>query len=102
MRKTVSITLDRERLMKLDLNAMSEFEEITGRSLFTIGADISQAKYIRAIIYSCLKSAKEQITLEEVGELIDADNLAMINERLNALMEKSYDKNDESEDTKKK
>lgn len=102
MKKTVSITLDRERQMKLDLNAMSEFEELTGKSLFTIGEDMRQARYIRAMLFCCLKSGKEEITLEEVGDLIDVENFEYINERLNILMDKSYGKNEEQIEDKKK
>ena len=101
MKKTVSITLDRERQLKLDLNAMSEFEELTGKSLFTIGDGLGQARYIRAMLYSCMKSAKEDITLDEVGELIDMDNFEYLHSRLNLLMNKSYGEQEGTDDKKK-
>lgn len=104
MKKTVSITLDRERQLKLDLNAMSEFEELTGKSLFTIGAELSQARYIRAMLFACLKSAKEDVTIDQVGELIDMENFEYLHSRLNLLMNKSYGDQEETEleDNKKK
>lgn len=101
MKKTVSITLDRERNLKLDLNAMSEFEELTGKSLFTIGEALGQARYIRAMLYACMKSAKEEITLDEVGELIDMDNFEYLHSRLNLLMNKSYSDQEATDDKKK-
>lgn len=101
MKKTVSITLDRERQLKLDLNAMSEFEELTGKSLFTIGDGLGQARYIRAMLYACMKSAKEDITLDEVGELIDMDNFEYLHSRLNLLMNKSYGEQEATDDKKK-
>ena len=101
MKKTVSITLDRERQLKLDLNAMSEFEELTGKSLFTIGDGLGQARYIRAMLYACMKSAKEEITLDEVGELIDMDNFEYLHSRLNLLMNKSYGEQEATDDKKK-
>lgn len=101
MKKTVSITLDRERNLKLDLNAMSEFEELTGKSLFTIGEALGQARYIRAMLYACMKSAKEEITLDEVGELIDMDNFEYLHSRLNLLMNKSYGEQEATDDKKK-
>lgn len=101
MKKTVSITLDRERQLKLDLNAMSEFEELTGKSLFTIGEALGQARYIRAMLYACMKSAKEEITLDEVGELIDMDNFEYLHSRLNLLMNKSYGDQEATDDKKK-
>ena len=101
MKKTVSITLDRERQLKLDLNAMSEFEELTGKSLFTIGDGLGQARYIRAMLYACMKSAKEEITLDQVGELIDMDNFEYLHSRLNLLMNKSYGEQESTDDKKK-
>ena len=101
MKKTVSITLDRERNLKLDLNAMSEFEELTGKSLFTIGEALGQARYIRAMLFACMKSAKEEITLDEVGELIDMDNFEYLHSRLNLLMNKSYGEQEVTDDKKK-
>jgi hypothetical protein len=101
MKKTVSITLDRERQLKLDLNAMSEFEELTGKSLFTIGDGLGQARYIRAMLYACMKSAKEEITMDEVGELIDMDNFEYLHSRLNLLMNKSYGEQEATDDKKK-
>ena len=101
MKKTVSITLDRERNLKLDLNAMSEFEELTGKSLFTIGEALGQARYIRAMLFACMKSAKEEITLDEVGELIDMDNFEYLHSRLNLLMNKSYGDQEATDDKKK-
>ena len=101
MKKTVSITLDRERQLKLDLNAMSEFEELTGKSLFTIGEALGQARYIRAMLFACMKSAKEEITLDKVGELIDMDNFEYLHSRLNLLMNKSYGEQETTDDKKK-
>lgn len=102
MKKTVSITLDRERLLKLDLNAMAKFEELTGKSLFSIGEQINSATNIRALIFACLKSAKEEITLEELGELIDYHNVSILHEKLNELMAISYGNVQTDLDDKKK
>ena len=92
MKKYISITLDRERNMRLDLNAMSTFEDLTGKSLFTIGEGFQEAKHIRALLYSALKSGGEDIKLEEVGELITLDNFAMVQEQMQKLMTISYGK----------
>ena len=81
---------------------LSEFEELTGESLFTIGEKMQKAKNIRAFLFACMKSAKEEITLDEVGDLIDIDNFAYINERMNLLMEVSYGKTENDSDDKKK
>lgn len=101
MRKLISISLDRERFLKLDLNAMAEFEDITGLSLFTIGQQLANAKNVRAVLYVAMKAAKEEITLEEVGELINADNFEMAVETIGKLMTKSYGETENQDDKKK-
>lgn len=90
MAKNHKIHLDRERNLRLDLNAMAEFEEITGTSLFVIGEKMSEAKNIRALLYASLKSAGEEITLTELGALIDFENINIISEALGRLMQYSY------------
>ena len=100
MKKTVAITLDRERNLRLDLNAMSNFEELTGESLFTIGEKMNQARNIRALLFSCLKSAKEEVTLEEVGDMIDIENFAYVSEKISLLMNVSYGAGEESSEGK--
>lgn len=100
MRKTISITLDRERNLRLDLNAMAEFEEVTGISLFTIGDKLQEARYLRALLYSTLKSAGEKITIEEVGSEITMDNMGYIGEKIQELMTISYGNQNENDGKK--
>lgn len=101
MRKKIAIQLDRERFLRLDLNAMSNFEEATGLSLFTIGEKLQEARYIRALLYSAMKSAGEDITLEVVGENITMSNISYIGDVIQKLMSESYGKSDETNDGKK-
>lgn len=90
MGKKIAILLDRERYMRLDLNAMSEFEDLTGKSLFNIGNDMQSAKSIRALLFCALKSGGEQLTIDEVGDLITMDNFTDVSNSLSKLMNKSY------------
>lgn len=102
MRKNISITLDRERNLRLDLNAMSTFEDITGKSLFTIGEQLQEARNVRALLYAALKSAGEDITIEQVGENIGMHNFSLVSETISKLMTASYGKpSDDSEEGKK-
>lgn len=102
MKKTISITLDRERQLRLDLNAMSTFEDITGKSLFTIGEALQEARNVRALLYAALKSAGEDITLDQVGENIGMHNFAIVSETIGKLMTASYGKpSDENDEGKK-
>jgi hypothetical protein len=79
---------------------MSNFEELTGESLFTIGEKMNQARNIRALLFSCLKSAKEEVTLEEVGDMIDIENFAYVSEKISLLMNVSYGAGEESSEGK--
>lgn len=101
MSKKTAITLDRERYMRLDLNAMSEFEDLTGKSLFSIGNDLQSAKSIRALLYCALKSGGEDITLDQVGDLITMENFAEVSKSMNKLMNKSYGESEDTADGKK-
>lgn len=102
MKKNISITLDRERNLRLDLNAMSVFEDVTGKSLFTIGEGLQEARNVRALLYAAMKSAGEDVTLEQVGENITMHNFSMVSEVISKLMTVSYGKPlDEAEEGKK-
>ena len=87
--------------MRLDLNAMSEFEEITGKSLFTIGEKLQEARNIRALLYAAMVSAGEDITLDQVGEYIDMHNFGEMSEVIAKLMNASYGKSDDEVEEKK-
>ena len=101
MRKNISIALDRERNLRLELNAMSIFEEVTGKSLFTIGEGLQEARNIRGLLYASLKSAGEDLTLDQVGELITMDNFNIVSETISKLMTVSYGKNEDATEEKK-
>jgi len=78
------------RKLRMDLNAMAEFEEATGQSLF--GVNITEinkmgAKALRALIWACLLHEDENLTLKEVGGWITIDNLGEIADQILAAFE---------------
>lgn len=79
----VKIALDKERSLKLTLNAMVKFEEATGKSLLK-EADLSKmtASDLRALLWSCLLHDDKALTLEQVGDMIDLSNLNYVAECL--------------------
>ena len=94
---SVAITLDKPRHMLLDLNAMVSFEEQTGKNMLngSISASLS-ATDLRALLWACLKADDPSLTLEQVGSLITADNMAGIAQALgdtwkNSMPEASKD-----------
>ena len=81
----VKITLDKERTLKLDLNAMVAFEEATGKSImggkFT-GKDMTP-RDLRAMLWACLLHEDEELTLKQVGSWITVGNLMEVTGKLN-------------------
>ena len=65
-------------------NVLIECEELTGLNVLMGEANIVRpsAKLIRALLYLCLRRAGAKYTLDEVGDLINPQNLAMVQEGL--------------------
>lgn len=81
----VKITLDKERTLLLDLNAMAAYEEVTGKSLFK-GIDIANmgATELRALLWACLVHEEESLTLKQVGAWINATNMVNLAKTLDS------------------
>lgn len=90
-RPEVKITLDKVRTLKLDLNAIISFEEVSGKSLmhgkFKV-KDMSP-KDFRAILWACLIHEDDELTIKQVGSFVEAGNMVEIAERLNESFEVS-------------
>lgn len=98
-RPEVKITLDKERTLKLDLNAMVAFEEATGKSLvggFDSGS--MTPRDLRAMLWACLIHEDDELTEKQVGALVTADNMLDIASKLNDAFEVAMP---ETEKTKK-
>ncbi len=72
----VSITLDKERHMRLTLKGMLAFEEQTGRSLLK-GFRLSELSMAdsAAMIWACLLHEDKELTYDDVLCIIDIDNV---------------------------
>ena len=72
----VSIKLDKVRHVRLDLNAMASYEEVTGKSMFK-GVDLENmgAIELRALLWSCLVHEDGKLTLKQVGSFITVQNM---------------------------
>lgn len=84
---SAKITLDKERNLLLDMNAMAEFEKETGKSLMN-GADLKKMgmRDFRALIWACLVHEDEKLTIKQVGAMIHAGNL----EKVSTAIEKAF------------
>ena len=82
---SVSIMLDRERHLFLDLNAMVGFEEKTGKNMLAGGVGVNlSATDLRALLWSCLRGEDPTLTMEQVGSFITPENMANVAESLAA------------------
>lgn len=82
---------DKEYELKLNMNTFCELEEIYG-DLNTAFDDLQKMKMkaVRALIYAAIKTENETITLKEVGQQLELDDLeklgTAINQALNQAM----------------
>jgi len=106
------ITLDKERHLKYDLNAMIVFEELTGKDIIELfdGAfkKIKAAKEgkavkgkifsladTRALLYAGLKHEDPALTQEKVGEMIDLYGIKPLSESIIIAYSKGNKKDEE-------
>ncbi len=75
----VEIDLDKPRHLRLDLNAMCEFERVSGKSIAEIGNSLRD---IRIMLWAALIHEDADLTEEGVGALIHAGNLPLVNAAL--------------------
>lgn len=85
----VKITLDKERILKFDLNAMVAFEEATGKSLMdgTFESSKMSIRDLRAMLFACLLHEDDALTEKQVGSLITPDNMLEVASKLNDAFE---------------
>lgn len=87
--KVVTINLDKERHLRFNLNALILVEELTGSKLSELAdqKDGLSLKFLRALLYAGLKWEDKDLTEEEVGELVDLNNMEEINEKIGESIE---------------
>jgi len=92
-RDEVSIRLDRVRTLKYDLNALAEFEEAAGRSMFDMFRALQEkretfgVRTARLLLWAGLLHEDPSLTVRQAGDLVKwlGDSLE---EQLEQLMEK--------------
>jgi hypothetical protein len=88
-RPEVKITLDKERTLRFDLNAMVAFEDATGKSLMdgTFDSAMMSIRDLRAMLWACLLHEDDALTEKNVGSLIIPDNMLDVAAKLNEAFE---------------
>ena len=85
----VTVTLDKERHLLLNLNSMISFEQATDKSLFDgsfQGGGMSPGD-LRAMLWACLIHEDETLTEKQVGSWITVSNMIEIAGKLNDAFE---------------
>lgn len=85
----VEIDLDRPRHLRLDLNAMVEYERATGKSMGDPGLGATMTD-MRCLLWVCLLADDPTLTVEQVGAMIHAGNITEVNAALSGLMRASF------------
>lgn len=79
----VKVKLDKLRKLKYGFNAFVEMEEALGKPVTDLGKDSVSFKDIRVMLWAGLLHDDPDISLEEVGDLVDdADSLSDVAEKI--------------------
>lgn len=79
------IVLDKERNLRLDLNAMKKFHELTNRNLLSGGlAGVTPGELI-SFLWCCLIHEDPALTQEQVGGMVTIDNISVVTEAVLVL-----------------
>ena len=84
---SVAIVLDKERHLRLTLNALVDFQSATGKDLRdpqvieALSANMGFAD-MRALLWACLRWEDRELTLDRVGDLVDLTNLQEVTARM--------------------
>lgn len=70
--KELTLTLDKERTLVMDLNAQCLFEEETGKNFYEVllSKEMASASDHRALLWALLKRDDPNITIEQAGGLV--------------------------------
>ena len=82
MEEGVKIVLDKERILKINLNTMVRFESVVGKGNFD-----SSFEHVRAMIWASLCDEDTDITLDYVGSIIPLKRLPEVAEALKTVFE---------------
>lgn len=95
---TVPITLDRERHLLLDFNAIAHAEEATRRNLLSTRTLMRvDATLLTALLWGALLHEDPQLTLADVRRLVTFRNVAAVNAAVNEALRLAFSEPEEGE-----
>lgn len=85
--KEFPIDLDKERHLRLDLNAFCLLEDAYGDAFAVLeGAEKGSIKALRAVVWAGLAHEDEALTEKEVGRMINPGNLAEVSQTIQEII----------------
>ncbi|NSW92321.1 MAG: hypothetical protein HPY74_16915 [Firmicutes bacterium] len=87
----ISIELDKPRKLRFDLNALCELEDLFNKPLQQILNDgVSDVKTIRAFIWAGLLHEDPELTIKDVGHMIDLTNILQAQEKITEALNSGF------------
>lgn len=85
--KLVPVVLDRTRHLLMDLNALCEAEELTGKNFMQDESwDQLSFRDVRSLAFACLKHEDPELTPEQLGRSLHPGNIEVITQALQTAM----------------
>lgn len=78
----VDIQLDKKRKLRYTMNALAEIEDALGVTMGEIDTVKMTIKNIRVILWAGLIHEDPELTVEEVGNMVDLQNLDEVQEKI--------------------
>lgn len=91
-RGIVEIELDKKRNLRFSMNALCEIEDLIGKPMSQLNDEMS-IKDLRSFLWCGLKHEDKDLTMEEVGEMIELTDLGYVAGILRKALEKAMHKN---------
>lgn len=92
-KKVVALTLDKPRTLRFTLNSLAEIEDRLGVPLTKMAEVELGIKSIRTMLWAGLIHEDKQVTEEEVGDLVDFENLEYVQEKVAEAFTAATEKN---------
>lgn len=93
----IKLKLDKERTLRLDMNAMVAFEEEAGKAIHNIGSSMSM-KDMRALVWACMLHEDADLKPADVGQWIHPQNLMAVADVIGKLYQDSMPEEDDVPD----
>lgn len=89
----VEVELDKKRHFRFTMNSLEVIEDELGFQLHEMKDKQLKIKEIKVIMWAGLIHEDGELTKEQVGDMIDLDNMAYVQEKLGEAFERAQSKN---------